>query len=74
MERLCESELCFGLCSSSWVWAWPKVAKRIAINSMKKMTKIVIRAMPSAQSYSMIGPVRQAFVRASQAGARSCVS
>lgn len=50
----------------------PKVAKRMAINSMKKRIKTVMSAMPSAKSYEVIGPVRQGSVKASQAGARSC--
>ena len=50
----------------------PKVAKRMAISSTKKRMKMVMRAMPSAQSYRVIGPVRQGSVKASQAGARSC--
>ena len=43
----------------------------MARSSTKKRTKMDIRAMPSAQSYSVIGPVRHGFVRASVAGARS---
>ena len=40
------------------------------MSSMKKRMKIVMRAMPSAQSYSVIGPVRHSLVRPSAAGAR----
>ena len=52
----------------------PKVAKRMAISSTKKRMKMVMRAMPSAQPYKVIGPVRQGSVKASQAGARSCAA
>jgi len=36
------------------------------------MTKMVIKAMPSTQEYSVMGPSRHGFVRESCAGERSC--
>ncbi len=45
----------------------------MAISSMKKRTKMVMRAMPSAQSYEVMGPVRQGSVSAVQAGASSWI-
>ena len=59
------------LLSLSCSWSWPNVENRIAINSMKKRRNMAIRAIPSAQSYSVITPVRQGSVRASLAGASS---
>lgn len=56
------------LCS---LWSGANTAKRMAMSSVKKRTKIVMSAMPSTQEYSVIGPVRHGFVRASLAGARS---
>ena len=44
----------------------------MAMSSVKKRRKMVMRAMPSTQLYLVMGPVRQGFVRATLAGARSC--
>ena len=45
----------------------------ITINSMKKRRKTVISTIPSTQSYSVMGPVRQGSVKASLAGASRCM-
>ena len=42
----------------------------MAMSSTKNRTKMVMSEMPSTQSYSVIGPVRQGSVSASLAGAR----
>ena len=41
------------------------------MSSMKNIRNMVIRAIPSAQSYSVIGPVKHGELRASEAGANS---
>jgi len=43
------------------------------MSSTKNSTNIIMRQMPSAQSYSVMRPVRHGFVSESTAGAKSCL-
>lgn len=61
--------------STSCSWSCPpKTSNLAARSSMKNIVKMVIRAMPSAQSYSVIGPDKHGDVNASTAGASNCES